>query len=248
MKPAIKSCIICICACVLFLMLVPAASANSAEPPRLVVIVNSPPADLTLSLRFEDGGMQEAVELYRNQTAWEAQYSFSYGMVSSFRPSLENVTLIAVSGGKTFECPLPVSMLDSYDNVITLDFEKQTVTNGQTFARSFTLVSMRVILTLIIEGLVFLAFGYRQKRSWLAFFIINLITQGALNIALNLSISGSYYMLALIVYEFLVLIIELIAFTLIIKEHGKGRTVGYVFLSNLCSLFLGGVLIAYLPV
>ena len=36
-------------------------------------------------------------------------------------------------------------------------------------------------MTLLIEGALFFAFGFRKKLSWVLFIIINLITQGLLN-------------------------------------------------------------------
>ena len=49
--------------------------------------------------------------------------------------------------------------------------------------------------TLLIEGVLLLAFGYRSRRSWLVFLLVNLVTQGgfALYLAvtvLNHGVSG----------------------------------------------------------
>lgn len=221
--------------------------ANSAEPPRLVVIVNFPPEDLKLYLRFEDGSMQEAIELLKTKTAWEAQYRFRYGMLSMEKPSLENVTLIAKSSEKNFEYMLEPFMLNSYNNVITLDFTNEIITNGKTFTRTVTLVSMRVICTLFIEGIVFLAFRYRGKQNYLIFLIINLITQGILNVILNQSSTTSYIIIGLFIYEVIIFIVESIAFTKLLKESNKLKTISYVFVANLLSFILGGYLITNLP-
>jgi len=245
MKSVKKFSLVCVFVFILLIITTQTVYANSAEPPGLIMIVDSPPDDLTVSLKFEDGSV---VELDKTKTAWEAQYRFIYGMITRSVTSLESATLIAAWDDTGFECALLGSMLNRYNNILTLDIRSQTVSNGQTFARSAALVSMRVVLTLIIEGIIFLAFQYRQKRSWLAFLIVNLITQGILNVALNQSFTNSYLILALVFYEILVFIAEAVALTAIIKEHKKGRTLGYVLAANLCSLVLGGFLISYLPV
>ena len=118
-------------------MISPTVYANSAEPSSLVVIVNFPPDDLVLTLRLEDGN---EIELPKIQTAWEAQYSFSRGMIVRPAASLENATLIAAWDDTAFEYTLPESMLSHYNNILTLDIRSQTFANGQTFARSAILL------------------------------------------------------------------------------------------------------------
>ncbi len=149
---------------------------------------------------------------------------------------------------KQFEVALNVSL--RYNNIFTLDMEKQTLTPGESFFRSFNLTALRVVLTLLIEGLIFFLFGYRQKRSWLVFLIVNLVTQGFLNVWLTVSTSPmqSYLVLSLIWGEFLVFIVETAAFLILVKEHRRWRTFAYVITANLVSLFAGSWLIMFLPV
>jgi hypothetical protein len=229
------------------LTLAPTAFANSAEPPNLTVIVSFPDNDLTLSIRFADGNITDAVQLQKEQKAWEAYYRF-YGMGASTGPSLEGATLIVHSSQKSFECSLPSSALSQYNNLITLNIENESIIEGQPLARSMLLVSMRVILTLLIEGLIFFAFEYRKKTSWIVFVVINLLTQGALNIALNGPNLGSYWIFGFALYEIIIFIVEAVAFALILKEYKKSRAIIYTLAANLASLILGGALISYLPV
>ena len=44
------------------------------------------------------------------------------------------------------------------------------------------------------------------------------------------------------------LLVEMIAFPLLLKEYRKRRAVGYALVANLCSWLLGGMLLTYLPV
>ena len=250
------------------------ASANSAEPPRLIIIVSQPPEDLTISLRFEDetGTLVATFPLDKTQKAWEVRYAF-YGSSIMFadvtQSPYKTATLVVSFDGVIQEYPVEDLLMGGrYNNVLSLDIGKEVITDGQTFARSASLVSMRVVLTLLIEGLIFFLFGFRQRRSWITFFIVNIITQGALNIALNMSYLDStaevwfrglntipqillvfiFYNLALIFYEILIFIAEIVVFTIFVKEHKKSRTICFVLLANLCSLIIGGVLITLLPV
>ncbi len=250
MKPHSKVCFLFLCVCALLAVLTPAARAFQSPAPGLTVIVGFPADDLELSLRFQDGDAFITVQMYKEQIAWEAQYRWFYtAMAPEERPPLTNVTLIANTNGKTFECPLPASVLSSDDNILlSLDVSRRAVTPGKSVGRGVSLVSIRVLLTLLLEGALFFLLGYRSKRSWIAFLIINLITQGALNVVLNLSFADAYRMFILIPLEILILIIELIAFAAIVKEHRRLKTIAYVVAANLLSLGLGGPLISYLPV
>jgi len=230
----------------------PMVFANSAEPPGLTVIVPFPPGDLALSIRFADGSMADAVQLQKEQKAWEAYYRFFYWMEApgpaDERPVFEGATLIVRSSAYNFDCELPAETFHYYNNLITLNLADKSVTEGQSAFRQISLVSMRVILTLLIEGLVFFAFGYRKKASWAVFLIVNLLTQGALNIALSGPGPGSYWIFEFAFYEALIFIAEMIAFAMLLKEHRKARAAACAFTANLASLLLGGILISYLPV
>jgi hypothetical protein len=223
------------------------AFANSGESPSLTVIVSVPPDDLSLSIRFADGSETGAVQLEKEQKAWESYYRFFYGMTPS-RPSFEGATLIVRSRENNFECILPESSLSQHNGLLTLDVENQSIREGQSPARLLFLIFMRVILTLIIEGLVFFVFGYRSKRSWIVFVVVNLITQSALNALLTGPNLGGYWVFGFAFYEFFIFITEMAAFALLLKEHRKSLAVGCAFTANFASLVLGGILISRLPI
>jgi hypothetical protein len=211
-------------------------SANSAEPPSILIIVPNAPADLEISIgNIKAGRTDKVIESY-------------FTFYRSFLKSSDN-TLKITTGGNSFEITLDTP-LNSYNNVFTLDLKRQTLNPGKSLSRSITLISLRVALTLIIEGMVFFLFGFKKKKSWLIFLIINLITQGFLNFMLgqNANIMNSYLIFTLIAGEILVLIFEMIAFLFLVKEHGRLRTALYVIAANLLSLIAGGYLITVFPV
>lgn len=214
--------------------------ANSAEPPAIIIITKNAPADISISVNNNSmiGGS-------KRQTAWETYFAFYYRDLRSD----ENINLHVSGRGTSYELTIGKSFFKSYSNIVTLDFQNKTIIEGKLLSRSIFLISLRVSLTLLIEGLIFFLFGFRSKKSWIYFLIINLLTQGALNITLNGSSPfGSYVIIGLFLMEILIWIVETIAFLAFVKEHKKSRRAIYVFIANLASLILGGYLITILPI
>ncbi|MCE5235444.1 MAG: hypothetical protein LLF87_05250 [Eubacteriales bacterium] len=220
------------------------ASANSAEPPAILVVVLHAPNDLELFAQVNG----ELVPMRLSSAAWERYYKLHYFDYPGLPGDAMPTALVAASGGETKSVPMP-ALTSTYDNVYTLDYASMKLTRGTLPFRAALLTAMRVMLTLVLEGLVFYLFGFRAKRSWIAFFIINLVTQGALNLVLSLSaFSSGYAVLALIILEIFVFLAEIPAFLLAVREKRWWRRLLYTLAANTASLFLGGVLITYLPV
>ncbi len=236
----------------LHIVLPPIVYANAAEPPSFTVIVSNPPEDLSLSLQFSDGEQVNALELKKEKKAWEAYYRFFYHMTPSGRDrlkdGLKNAMLIVESSRQNFEVPLTGDTFGMYNNLLTLDMETESLTVGQPSQRVPLLIALRVMFTLIIEGFIFFLFGYREKRSWLVFLVVNILTQGGLNAMITGPGLGAYWMIGFIFGELVILIVEMIAFLKLVREHKKSRTALYTVVANAASLVLGGLLITYLPV
>jgi hypothetical protein len=220
---------------ILLVVNAPVSSANSAEPPSILIIVPNAPHDLEISINN--------IQARRTEKSFESYYTF-------YRSDLRSaaITLDVSTGGSNFSVILD-SPLKSYNNVFTLDINQQTLIPGKLLLRDISLVSLRVILTLIIEGLVFFLFGFRKLRSWLIFLIVNLITQGLLNILLTSSNipSDSYIIFPLVGGEILVFITEMIVFSFTLGEHSRLRVNTFVVTANFLSLIAGGYLITVLP-
>lgn len=226
---------------VLITLLPAPAYANSAEPPAVIILINNPPEDLSISIVSDHGQTEAKVQ----RVAWEGYYSF----YSRDMKAYDQFTFKITTKGESFECTID-KPLERYKNVYTLNLAKREITSGKYPFRSLLLVSIRLFITLLIEGMVFWLLGYREKRSWLIFLVINLVTQGTLNIWLNseASLMSSYLIFALIFIEIFVFIAEMIAFPLFIKEYGKWHGLIYAFIANFISLIAGGYLISLLPV
>jgi len=228
--------------CALMLSVLPiTASANSAEPPSLVILINNPPEDLSIVLISNENQPEAIVR----RAAWEGYYVF----YSRDMQTGSKYTFKVTTKGESFACTLDAP-LQHYNNVATLDLSNRVLTPGKYPLRSVLLVSIRVLLTLLLEGMIFWLFGFRKKRSWLTFLFINLVTQGALNIWLGGggSLLPSYLIISLIIAEFFVFAAELLAFPIFTQEHKKSRVLIYVFSANLVSLIAGGYIISALPV
>ncbi|MFT5873148.1 MAG: hypothetical protein ACI8WT_002090 [Clostridium sp.] len=241
MKKNGKGFLLVMALCIFMISIMPIkASANSAEPPSLVILINNPPDDLSIVLVSNKNQPEARVR----RVAWEGYYAFySRDMQAS-----GVYTFKVTTNGESFEYKIDVP-LQGYNKVFTLDLSNREFTPGKYPFRSVLLVSIRVLLTLLLEGIIFWLFKFRQKRSWVIFLAINLVTQGVLNIILSSSsLMPSYLIFTLIIGEVFVFATEMTAFPIFIQEHKKSRILIYVFIANLISLIAGGYIISVLPV
>ena len=242
MKKTGKRLLLVMVICTLMISILSTTSfANSAEPPSLVILINNPPDDLSIVLVSNEKQSEAIVR----RAAWEGYYVF----YSRDMQTGGEYTFKVTTNGESFECTLSAP-LQRYNNVVTLDVSNRKLTPGKYPFRSVLLVSIRLLLTLLLEGIIFWLFRFRQKKSWLIFLAVNLVTQGVLNIWLNSggSLIPTYLIFSLIIGEFFVFAAEIIAFPLFIKEHKKSRILIYAFIANLISLISGGYIISVLPV
>jgi len=218
--------------------------ANSSAPPSIIIIVNNAPSDMDVKLNIGD----KLIDSVRTDKVMESYFSFYSFYFVDHPDKYSNYAIEVTVGNKksTIQFDKP---LKYYENVYTLNYKEGTIKTGKAPFRAVKLIGLRVILTLIIEAIVFFLFGFRKKRSWTIFIIVNLITQGILNILLNTSTPiNSYLIFGLIFGEIIILTIELIAFLVLIEEKSKLKTALYVVVANLLSLVAGGYLITNLPI
>ena len=213
---------------------------NSAEPPSIVIIVPNAPKDLEISIGSIDT-YKEAGKIDKFIETYYTFYSRDLKMTADY-------TFKINTGDINFDITL-VKPVNYHNNIFTLDLDNQTLTPGKLLSRSVILISLRIILTLIIEAIIFWLYGFRQKKSWIAFLVINLLTQGALNIWLNgFTPLQSYLIFSLIFAEFFIFIAEILLFQVFINEQRKSDRVLYVLVANTLSLIAGGYIITILPI
>ena len=254
-----KKCLGLFLALILCLGLPVTAAANGLESPCLTVLVPHPAWGLTLTLEFDSGTSLEPLMLRREGKGWETYYRFNYydlwGAHDYGPQNLEGARLLVDTGKETFSLPVDPEGFTTYDNLITLDLLGRKLIYGQPWWRQPVLILLRVGLTLLLEGAVFYSFGYRQKRSWMVFLVVNLVTQGAVNVCVHFLFPATvdtyramvFGMLFYTPLEIAVLLVEMLAFALLLKEHLRRRAAGFATAANLCSWFLGGCFLMLLP-
>lgn len=240
-------------ALVLVFLLAPMAAANSAEPPCLTVVVTGAPSDLSLTLEFTgyslSNGTPAVFEPDLELRAWERVYRFWGGWFSLPDEAMEHAQLRLSAGDDSFTCPIPSSALGGYNRLLSVQYNTRTLQSDAALVwRAPLLVAMRVVLTLALEGLVLYLAGYRQRRSWIIFLVVNLITQGLLNLAVQGPNSMYTAYLVLMFGEPLVFLLEMIIFALALRERSHLRAAATSLLANLLSLAAGGAMLLYLPI
>lgn len=115
---------------------------------------------------------------------------------------------------------------------------------------SFRPFLISFLVTIIIEGILLILFGFSMKKNYKPFLIINLLTQISLNaiIGLFMVMNGtSAAFLAYIVFEIVILIVETVYFGRYLVEHSVLRRRVYGVVAN-CVSFLFGIVVLFLEV
>ncbi len=208
--------------------------ANSAAPPSLTIVVLNAPDDIEI---YSADGNEKA---HREFSLSDTLFRFYEG------ETFQNAIVIRAEGRETlFE--LPAENISGYDKYAVLDYKTMELSVGQPAWRPPLLIFLRVSITLIIEGIVFILFGFRTKRDAAVFLTVNILTQAALNVIILTETNTSFLMVELIFLEIVIFIIEAAAYCLFFTERSKDERVIFSFIANLASLFIGGASIYLLP-
>lgn len=113
----------------------------------------------------------------------------------------------------------------------------------------------RILLTIAIELVIAILFGFREKRQIRFIALVNVVTQIALNLALNI-INYNYGQLAFVFFfillEIFVFIVEAVIYSSYLKKISAKKIPGwkpgvYALLANIASFALGLGLAYWLP-
>mgnify|MGYP000316242990 CR=1 FL=1 len=163
-------------------------------------------------------------------------HSFRYHGV----PDTYRIILVTKSGESWVSDTLHRATLQSS---ATVDWAKRTA-NVPSPAMAYALQFLCTLLpTLLIEGLLLFVFGYRSKRSWLVFLLVNLVTQGGFAVylavtVLNHGVSG-WSLIFYIPIEVIITLVELLLYRRLLTEKNKARAAVYAIAANLCSAVFG---------
>ena len=104
---------------------------------------------------------------------------------------------------------------------------------------------LRVIATVAIELAILYQFKFRKRETFIRVGIVNVITQVVLSIlVISAFLAGGtfFYIIALILLEVVVLIVEFIAYLILIKAKSKWKLLLYVITANFASVILGTII------
>lgn len=116
-------------------------------------------------------------------------------------------------------------------------------------------LAIRIVLTVILETVIALIFGYRKKKQLLLIFGVNAVTQLILNILLNTAgVKSGYsqYIITYILLELAVFIYEAVVYSAFLdrfsdKTKGRKLCVIYALTANVCSFAAGTALAKLFP-
>ena len=271
MKRRLFAAIACILLCLA--VLPGTASADTGPKPAVTItVVNAPAGEYYLDLLITGPGDYENIDpadydpaLIAGLKSWEGEgwypalvtgtraplfgeltaeadgiHRFSYnGLPRTFR--------IAVSGpGGAQATAEPFTRTVFYTH-LTYDWSTNSITRATSPAGYYAFQFLSTLVpTLIIEGILLWLFGFRARRDWLVFLIVNLVTQAGLHlwIGSGAMAAGSHplYYLVLIVAEVPILLVELVVYVFLLQEHSRLRRAAYAACANVASYALG-----YLP-
>ena len=163
-------------------------------------------------------------------------HSFRYHGV----PDTYRIILVTKSGESWVSGVLHRATLQSSATVDWAARTAKTPSPAMAYALQFLCT---LLPTLLIEGLLLFAFGYRSKRSWLVFLLVNLVTQGGFAVylavtVLNHGVSG-WSLIFYIPIEVIITLVELLLYRRLLTEKNKVRAAVYAIAANLCSAVLG---------
>ena len=189
-----------------------------------------------LALLTGTGGIPIFGDLTPNASG---QYVYSYhGLPDTFR-----LAVATSQGAQAVEQPYT---RNRFHTVLVYDWSTNTLTERTPAALYYLIqLSSTLVPTLIIEGLVLLAFGFRQKRTWLIFLLTNVVTQLGLHLFCSNQIVSSaqgqfaYYLMLMTLPELIILVVETAVYLSCLREHSMGRRAGYGVCANLASFLIG---------
>ena len=268
MKRRLFAAIACILLCLA--VLPGTASADTGPKPAVTItVVNAPAGEYYLDLLITGPGDYENIDpadydpaLIAGLKSWEGEgwypalvegtsaplfgdltpgadgaHRFSYfGLPDTFR--------IAVSGPDGAQATEEAFTRTVFYTRLTYDWQSNSITRATSPAGFYAVQFLSTLLpTLVVEGLLLFAFGFRARRDWLVFLLTNLATQAGLHlwIGSGAMAAGSHplYYLLLMVAEAPILLVELLVYVFLLKEHGRGRRALYALCANAASYAAG---------
>jgi hypothetical protein len=168
-------------------------------------------------------------------------HTFSYFGV----PDTYRIQLVTASGDVYQSETYTRHVLQS---TVTLDWETGQVTAPSSVGAYALQFLSTCLPTLVIEGLLLLAFGYRFKENWKLFLTVNILTQLLLTAVLGTALitGGPTFVYALYLpLEAGIMALEALIYWKFLTGRSKKRAVCYAVAANAASYLAGAMLASY---
>ena len=229
------------------------AMATSPGPQTMTLLVINAPKDLEISI-VHDEVSGDWLQARVSNRLWETYYEFSLSRESAGIWPYDDITIL-INSKKYGEFEMTLPKANQRWFTYRLDLETQTISQAYTHGRNLIIALCWLIPLVIIDGIVFLLFGYRQKQSWKVFAIENpafhCLFIGVWSLLLIIAEYNPFILLFLLLIPVLLipgariakLIVEINLFRGVVKEHSKARATTCVVVMNIVGtivvIFLG---------
>jgi hypothetical protein len=235
-------------------------------PPQLTVVSINPPGNFDAVLIING---DTEIPSRKSNAAWEAYYTFRlWGHYESFfhpnwdfgpnrehietYKSIETAVLRVTEHGITFDIELNTEIFGNRYSTATLNIKNRSVTDGTAYGRGIALFFIRVVPLLAVAGGLFYLFGYRKRRSWIAWGIAMLPGTIFINTLISIVGLSPWYrevvLPSILLLETPILLLKLIALCAAINELRRIRTAIYLLVSSGISIAMYVTAYMFLPI
>ncbi len=154
-------------------------------------------------------------------------------------PEVCRILLVTESGKTILTEPIERQVLQSS---VTLDCESGRLSQPSPAVALGVSFLATLLPTLLIEGVLLLAFGFSLRQNWKVFLLANLVTQIALSLTVHLTMLTSGSISAHLIQfpvELAILIAETLFYRRFLTGRSRGRRTGYGICANLISWAAG---------
>ena len=195
---------------------------------------------------------QDADGYYFLQTGWQINETAS--LAWTYMPPQSFKILLYYPESGTYQISR-VCERYAFDSYFTADTADLSVSRSYDYRWELLSLAARICITLFVELAIAYSFGFRTKRELRLLFWINVVTQIALNLSLNVI---NYYdgekafAFAYVLLEGLVFLVEAVLYCLLLRRAAvqpcpKRRCVAYAWLANTASFVDGIIISSILP-
>lgn len=156
-------------------------------------------------------------------------------------PDTYRILIVTKSGESWIS---PVLERKALQSSVTVDWAAKTAKAPPAWAGYVLQFLATLVPTLLIEGILLLAFGFDWKKNWRAFLLVNLVTQGALAVFLsyNFITTGVHWVLMLFLFplaEVAITIVETALYVKLLDGGSRAKKAAYGLTANAASAIIG---------